>query len=276
MKFKKSLKIVLPSLALLSVPLIATSCGSVYTTKLKYLNPDDWKDNGKENTYATLSNSSVSVKDAIYGSNFNDGNYIFLFGSTGNSDATDIANLLYGPNGNDAIGNIGVDMDKNMNFSTSQFLPTFFSAGTGEGTGGLGSKNSPLGFSVSLLMFIDFAPYNPDATGNSGKSGADGPLDKYTQDEVLAEWQEKDEGVSSLNDLPKEAQAKIGTYKRNDESAIQYRNLVNYMNAIRPGAANVSTTSGLIAFKNGKNPQTFAISDPSSLNSSLLTYYKTS
>lgn len=275
MKLKRYWKLILPSIALVAVPLIASSCGTVYTTKLKYLDPTSWGTDGSSVTYSKLSNVNVSIKEAIYGSNYNNGNYIFLFGSTGNQSATDIANFLYGSNGNDGTGNIKVDMKDTLNFSTSPFLTQFYNPGTGEGTGGMGSKNSLLGFSVSLLMFIDYAPYNENASDVNGYSGADGPLDKFTQDEVLAEYEEK-ENITSVDDLPDEAKAKIGAYKRNDESAIQYRYLLNYMNTIRPGASNVSETSGLIAFKKNKDPQTFAITDASELYTNLLNYYKSS
>ena len=273
----KFLKFIAPIAALAAVPIISTACSQVYSTKLTQITAANWEssENGKNLTYSQLSDSSVTVKDAIYGSNYNNGNYIFLYGTTGSEASSPIADLLYGTTGNDGTGNIVVDMDKNLNFSTSTFLSSFFNNGNGEQTGGLGSSNSIVGFSVSLLMFIDFAPYNGDASSTNGKSGADSPLAQYTQDEVLAELN-KDGIKYTLENMPNEAKAKIGTYKRNDQSAIEYRYLLNYMKAVRPGAANTTDTYGLIAFKKDKAPQTFSISDASSLSSNLLSYYQSS
>lgn len=277
MKLKRFrfLKYLVPAAVISVVPIIATSCSSVYSTNLKSLSFANWKEEGKGNTYATLSEANVSIKDAIYGSNYNNGNYIFIYGTIGSESSSALADLLYGKNGNNGTGNIVVNGDKNLNFSTSLFLTTFFNEGNGTKTGGLGSKNSILGYSVSILSYIDFAPYNPNASSINGLSGSESPLAQYTQDEVLNELNNSAGGqVYTIENMPDEAKAKIGTYKRNDRSAIEYRDLLNYIKSVRPGAANTTDTYGLIAFKNGKAPQTFPINDPTSLNTSLIQYYQ--
>lgn len=276
---RKILKYMFPITALAIVPVITSSCSGVYTTKLKQISPINWSTEKDKTTYSSLSTVNVSIKDAIYGSNFNNGNYIFLYGWTGNNTEKTLPNLLYGPNGNSGIGNIVVDMKKNLNFGSSPFLNLFFNPGTSNAqNGGIGTNNSSLGFSVSLLMFVDYAPYNGNATSINGQSGAESPLATYTQDEVLAEYNEGQTGENlnyTLENLPEEGKAKIGTYKRNDKSAIEYRELINYMKAIRPDASNTNDNYGLLAFKKGKNPQSFSIDNSTTLYESLLEYYKT-
>ncbi len=262
----KFLKYILPVATIAAVPAIAASCSSVYNTKLKEITYTSWKGNGASSTYSSLSTVNVSVKDAIYGSNYNNGNYIFIYGTVGSESKSAMADLLYGPVGNDGTGNVVVDMDKKLNFGSSVFFKQFFNE-----ENGLGSKNSLLGFNVGLLMFIDFAPYNPDAATVNGLSGSESPLAKYTQQEVLDELNKGTDGSYTMDNLPDSAKAKINTYKRKDKSAIEYRRLVDYIKQIRPQAGQ---TDGIIAFKKDKDPKNYSISDYSSLHNQLIDYYK--
>lgn len=272
MKFKW-LKYIFPVACISLVPIVASSCGVVYTSKVKTLNSSIWSNNGVDNTYGSLPFSSVSIKDAIHGSDFNNGNYIFLYGIVGSEDAGAVANVLYGPNGNDGFGNSIVDAENKLNFGSSPFFTRFY------GSSGLGAEDSVLGFDVGFLSFVDFAPYDETASGVNGKSGADSPLAKYSQEEVLNELNsnlDNNDQSYTAETMPDSAKAKIGTYKRNDESAIQYRWLIEYIQIIRPGNSNLTDTGGLLAFKNGKDPQAFSLGDGATLYESLLAYYKAS
>lgn len=247
----------------ITTPSFLTSCSSIQTTKLKSLDLSSWGTDGKNTTYSSLKYSDVSIKDAIYGSNYNDGNYIFVYGWTGNPEGQAVADFLYGTNGNDGTGNIKVDMESTLNFSNSSFFKTFFTNGQGIG-------NSLYNFNVNVLMYIDYAPYNPNASSVNGLSGSESPTAKYSQEEVLAELN-VDGDTYNMENLPDEAKAKIGTYKRNDKSAITYREIIKYLKEIRP---NITTDDkgGIIAFSKDKNPKSLSLS--SDANATLRDYYK--
>ncbi|MCF0217744.1 MAG: hypothetical protein HUJ42_01720 [Malacoplasma sp.] len=261
MKFtmKKIFKFLLPVTAVVLTPVIATSCSNVETTSAKQLDSTSWNNGNVK--YSELSNSNVSIRDAVYGSNFNNGNYIFLYGSLANSD---FANFLYG-NGNNGLGNQTVN---EQNFSSSVFFTNFFNSI-------LANPNNGFGYTVSFLMYVDMPPYNGDANSDTNAlSGYNLPNDQYTADEALTianGGSDPTAGTYTQTTLPENYQLMVGNYKRNDQSAITYRDIVKYVETIRPNLASTAVDGGIIAFKKNKNPKSFSISD--SILSDLITYY---
>ncbi|MDE5767652.1 MAG: hypothetical protein K2H56_03810 [Malacoplasma sp.] len=249
-KVLKIFKYGIPLVAAIALPSIISSCSAVASTSTKVLDSSNW--NSGEAKYTELKSSGISLESSVYGSNYNSGNYIFMYGSLAN---TEVAKFLYGNNSQGLV--------EEPNFSTSNFFETYFNSIL---------QNGDLGFTVSFLMYIDIPVYNENAIEAYGETGWESPTDKFTIENVLNEYNEgKSPGKYTEATLPAEAQLKVGNYKRNDESAITYRELVKYVKEIRPSLSSTADSGAIIAFKNGNNPKSFNI-DGSIIND-LLTYY---
>lgn len=253
--------------AICLLPIAATACtpSDVNQVRARLLNANAWNGNGQNTKYSELNQVNVTLEQAIYGTNnFNNGNYIFIYGTTANNDTR---TLLYGARGNNNSSNNTVS---EQNFSSSSFFQNFFRANNSLGSGGL------LPFRVSLLLFIDRPPYNPNASVGSGLNGNEDPLATYSSTEVVNEFNSQNGIVTNQyteKTLPVEARAKIGTYKRNDLDAIAYRNLVNYIQIIRPNLKGTAANAGLIAFATNKAPVSYEISS-ATLYNDLINYYQ--
>lgn len=250
----KLFKFGLPLVGAAIIPTVISSCASTATTYTRTLNSSNWNNGSAK--YSSLSKSKVSLESALYGSSYNKGNYVFIWGTLADSS---VANFLYGSS--------GVDLTSEKDLSNSTFLRQFFNeSGLGSGTFA--------GYSVSLLMFIDNPPYDGSVTDNSaGRTGYNSPTDKYTIDSVLKEANGGSEiGAYTEATLPVEYQLKVGNYMRSDKSAVTYREFIQYVKQVRPTISSPES-SGIIAFKKGKKPQSYSISDSSTLISSLKTYY---
>ncbi len=237
-----------------SVSLVATSCSqTINSTQGKLVTK-----NFASEMYTKLNGSGTSIESLAYGSNYNDGNYVFVYGTT--ADAS-FRNFLYGPNGNDGTGN---DKKDELNFSSSVFIQNFFDYNS-LGNGQL------LNYSVSLILYVDVAPYNGNAGfNNNGLDGINSPFDKYTLDEVIAEANGDIANKYDAKTLPESYRYKVNTYKRTDEQAKVYREFIAYIKSIRPNGS-FADTSGMIAFRKKTTPQKLDASDAS--YDSLVSYY---
>ncbi|MEG2974425.1 MAG: hypothetical protein RR798_01975 [Malacoplasma sp.] len=231
-----------------SAPLFLTSCTPGQNLYAKIIDI-----NTKMETYTALPFSNVSLYDAIYGANFNNGNYIFIYGTTGSPSFREYA---YG-RGNDNSGSNATINEQN--FSTSAFLINFFNKGN-IGNGLLPKDN------VKILTYMDLDPYNPNAKSEFPEDN-DGltPFETWTQEQVL-QLANKGSDRYDIKTLPNEFKFKIGTYKRYDDSAIQYRSTIEFLLKIRPSITGVGSdnkSGGLIAFKKDKNPATYELAQAS-------------
>lgn len=260
MKFRKMFifAVGLTSSAIVT-PFVLTSCSSysVSSQNVKLVTTSYASEK-----YSSLSKTNLSVKDAAYGSSYNSGNYLFVFGSTSNND---VRTFLYGSNGNSGTGsNLTVE---EQNFSSSTFMRNFYSSST--------IKNN----NVKLVLFIDLAPYNSDAGGATATNGEETPFDTYTSQEVLDIANktyipgESTPGKYTEENLPLEYRFMIGSYKRTDDSARAYRNFYEYISVLRPSLNDSAKTGGMIAFKDGKSPSSYSITE--SIDT-INTYYQTS
>lgn len=252
MKKKKFiLKFALLGICSITVPLALTSCSdaSVYSVKAKEYNSSDYQ---SDQLYSSLTDSDVSIKDAIYGSNYNDGNYIFIYGTIANAD---VLNFLYlNANGQIPYNEQGIN---------GSFFKRFYQQG-GLGNGAITS------FNVKIIMYIDIPPINDNAI--APLTGRESPFATYSSDDVLEQANFNEPNRYTEKTLPDEYKFKIGTYRRYDQKAIDYRDLVNYIKTIRPNMQGTAEDGGLIAFKKDNNPKSFTISDSS--YSSILSYYQ--
>lgn len=241
-------------LATVAIPFAITSCSqSINATQGKIVTS-----NFTNEMYSKLNNSGASIESLAYGSNYNNGNYIFVYGTTADSS---FRNFLYGPNGNDGSGN---DKKDELNFSSSVFIQNFFDYNS-LGNGQL------LNYSVSLILYVDVAPYNGNAgVNNNGLDGINSPFDKYTLDEVLAEANGDIANKYDAKTLPEQYRYKVNTYKRTDEQAKTYREFIAYLKSIRPNGS-FSDTSGMMAFRKNNTPQKLDATDSS--YDSLVNYY---
>lgn len=242
-------------LASVAIPLTITSCApTVQNLKAKVITSQT-----KNKKYSELQKSNVSLENAIYGSNYNNGNYVFVYGTTSNDEFNQ---FLYG-NGND--GQTSNNTVTEQNFSTSKFINSFFNEN------GLGTST----FNVSLLMYADLAPYNGSLTGLDGKEAKESPFSKYTIDDVVNIYNKNQStpiySKDDIKGLPIEAQLKIDTYKRADEQAMGYRNFYTYLQSIR-GNGEFKQTGGIIAFKKDTQPKKFDATE--NIYSEVETYYK--
>lgn len=249
-KFYKCLKVGLPLLSAAVIPTITSSCSYAVTTSTKVITSSTW--NKSSTKYSTLKTSNVNLESAIYGSNYNNGNYIFIYGSLTNSD---FYKMLYGSSPTKPTQ----ETDQNFN---STLLNDILTSKT---------LQSSFGFSVSVLMYVDIPPYNGDASDLNALTGYDSPTSTYSSDEVLKEYNNGGSTYTTAT-LPLEAQLKIGTYKRTDRSAIAYRELVEYIKKIRP-TLDSTDAGGVIAFKKNKNPKSLGVS---TTLSSIIEYYQPS
>ncbi|RXY96480.1 hypothetical protein D8X55_03685 [Malacoplasma penetrans] len=247
--FSRLFKFGLPLVAVAVVPSVVSSCSSTVTTKTKVLNASNWNNGNVK--YSELSSSNTSLESATFGSSFNSGNYIFIWGTLADSS---FATFLYGSSGASAT--------EEKSFENSTFLKSFFSSEL--------STSSVFG-NVSLLLYIDTPPYNGDVTDNSaGETGYDSPTEQYTLDNVLKEANEGAAvGRYTAETLPLSYQLKVGNYMRGDKEAVTYREFVQYVKTVRPSVSGPEN-SGIIAFKKGKNPAAFSTS---STISDLTSYY---
>lgn len=240
-----------------SLSFILVSCSTEFKTNAYQITSANQK-------YNQLSTANISLKNAIYGSNFNNGNFIFFYGWTGNDsneNSKNVANFLYGSN-----SIIKPNMKSSLSFEKSDFFSKFFN------TNGLGSKNNNLGYSVSFLTFVDFAPYNDKVTINSSIKSAESPTARFNKEEILREKNNGDIGLTTINNLSLSDLSKINIYKRADDSANQFRSIIKYINEIRPGSNHLKPDYGLIAFKKGKRPKDFSITSQNIYNE-LVNYY---
>lgn len=252
MKIRKinTKKLILLSLGVsaIAIPAIAlSSCSAVYTNTAKVIDL-----NYATKTYSSLQDSKISLESAIYGSNYNKGNYIFLYGTTG---AKSVRDFLYGPNGNAGSGTNATIEEQN--FSTSSFFQNFFDYS------GLG--NGLLPYNLPILSYIDLQPYDenyqvvePDDPGKNGLT----PFAKWTEAQVLQQYNDGAD-IYDVKTLPDEAKFKIGTYRRYDQSAIRYREIIDYLLVVRPNVTGISgdnKNGGLICFREGFDPKSFDLS----------------
>lgn len=242
-----------------AIPLILTSCStSEQAIHAKIIEITDTK-----KTFSELSASSVTLYDAMYGSNFNNGNYIFIYGTTGSPSFREYA---YGKNGNAGSGSNATVNEQN--FSTSDFISSFFQPGN------LG--NGILPYNIKILTYMDLNPYNANFSSQFPEDN-DGltPFETWTDSQVL-ELANNGTDRYDIKNLPNEYKFKIGTYKRYDNSAIDYRSTIEFLLKIRPSITGVGGNNkdgGLIAFKKNKNPATFELTQTSI--ASITTYYQT-
>lgn len=242
----------------IAMPLLLTSCASAeQTIHAKIIESSDIK-----KTYSELTTSPITLYDAMYGANFNNGNYVFIYGTTGSASFREYA---YGKNGNAGTGSNATI--KEQNFSTSDFLSSFFQPGSiGNGT---------LPYNIKILTYIDLNPYKANAESQFPEDN-DGitPFETWTDAQVL-ELANGGTDRYDIKNLPNEYKFKIGTYKRYDNSAINYRSTIEFLLKIRPsitGASGNNKDGGLIAFKKDKNPSTFELTQTSI--ASITTYYQ--
>lgn len=245
----------LAGLATVTVPLIVTSCANtVQGIKAKVITAQT-----KNKKYSELATSNISLESSLYGSNFSNGNYVFVYGTTSSDDFN---RFLYGNGNNDQTSNNTVS---EQNLSTSKFINSFFSEN------GLGTST----FNVSLLMYADLAPYNGNLTGLDGKDAKESPFSKYTIDDVVNIYNKNQQtpiySKDDIKGLPLQAQLKIDTYKRADSQAMGYRNFYSYLQAIR-GDGSFKQTSGIIAFKKDTQPKKFDTSE--TVYTEVETYFK--
>lgn len=245
----------LACLTSIAIPLAVTSCTpNVQNTKAKIITNET-----KAKKYSQLQTSDVTLENAIYGSKHNNGNYVFVYGTTSDNEFNQ---FLYGNGNNDQTSNNTVT---EQNFSTSKFINSFFS------DNGLGTST----FNVSLLMYADLAPYDGNLSGQDGKEAKESPFSKYTIDDVVSIYNKKHGAEiyhkDDIKGLPIEAQLKIDTYKRADKQAMAYRNFYTYLQSIR-GNGEFKQTSGIIAFKKDTQPKKFDASE--NIYSEVETYFK--
>lgn len=263
LNISKSKKIFMYSgLMLVSVtmPLVLTSCANVeQTIHAKIIDTLDTK-----KTYSQLGESTTTLYDAMYGSNFNNGNYIFIYGTSGSPSFREYA---YGKNGN--LGSGSNATIEEQNFSTSDFISSFFQPGS------LGTGILP--YNVKILTYMDLNPYNAFASSQFAEDN-DGltPFETWTDTQVLALANDGGTDRYDITTLPNEYKFKIGTYKRYDNSAVDYRSTIEFLLKIRPSVTGVGRNNkdgGLIAFKQDSNPKTFELAQASI--ASITTYYQT-
>lgn len=236
----------------ISIPLVLTSCSSesVYSVKTKEMTLTSYNN---QSTYSSLSSSNVNLKDAIYGSNFNDGNYIFIYGTTSSEE---ILTFLY------ANQSMPTYNESNIN---GEFFSTFYSEGN-LGNGGLSSYN------VKILMYIDIPPNNDDAYLED--EGQASPTAKYDVNAAIAKAQRDGyTNVTAEKDLPEKYRYLIDTYIRYDQKAIEYRNLVDYIGTVRSNMQGTKENGGIIAFRKDTDPKSFSVA--ASSYESIRTYYET-
>lgn len=163
---KKSfmLKFSLLGICAISVPLALTSCSdaSVYSVKAKEYNSSDYQ---TDKLYTSLTDSNVSIKDAIYGTNYNDGNYIFMYGTIAD---TNVLNFLYlNTNGQIPYNEPGIN---------GSFFKRFYQQG-GLGNGAISN------FNVKIIMYIDIPPIEDNAV--APLTGRESPFSTFSSDDVL-------------------------------------------------------------------------------------------
>lgn len=250
---KKSImfKLSLLGISSIAIPIVLTSCSdaSVYSVKAKEYNSADYQSN---KLYSSLTESNLSIKDAIYGSNYNEGNYIFIYGTLTSSD---VLSFLY-QNSNNII-------PYNEKAFDGSFFKRFYQQG-GLGNGVI------TGLNVKIIMYIDIPPNNDDAI--EPLQGKESPFSTYSADDVLIEANRNAPNRYEQSTLPDEFKFKIGTYKRYDQKAIDYRDLVSYIQTIRPNMQGTANDGGLIAFKKDSDPKSYSVSFSS--YDSILSYYQ--
>lgn len=198
-----------------------------------------------------LKSKNVSAKNAILGdSNINNGNYIFIYGSLAGSTSTlEFRNWLSG-GGIENGGGVSIDP-----IVDSKFLEAFLS-------------EKELSEKVEVLLFIDNPEFNegdnifselnfdPFETYDEKRL-----LDKYNYDYTIENGLEPSTEhvqIAEFIKLPFEYKKLNGLYIRQDQSSIDYRNLIDYALSIRPNLTSIvgdnNKISGGIAFSNEKKP----------------------
>ncbi|MGL5246406.1 MAG: DUF6856 family protein [Mycoplasmoidaceae bacterium] len=234
------------SLSLVSCSATQTSDDSI---KLKIM-----KLSTEANTKVLLSNleeQNSSVKNAILGdSSINNGNYIFIYGSLAGSDSTLPFRSWLSGGGIENGGGVSINP-----IIDSSFLEAFLS-------------EKELNDKVKVLLFIDnpafkaenniFSELNYDPFETYSEKVL---LDKYNYDYTIENNlppSTDHNQIAEFTKLPFEYKSLSGLYIRQDQSAIDYRNFVDYALLVRPNLTSIvgdnSKLSGGIAFSSEKKP----------------------
>lgn len=250
------------SFVALTLPLTLTSCSNtIFTYKIKEININSiqkptLRDAGNNDKKVSgLNISNVSIEKAIYGSNFNDGNYLFVYG-TRVSDS--FRTFLYGENGNYDDPDINSNNTVKEQFLySSKFLNEFF-AENAIGNGLFENNPQTINKNVKILLYADMPPVRENVSNIQGLDGIMSPFDVFSQEDVLKEANKDQDGKYDLETLPDEFRFKINTFKRYDDGAVLYRDFITYLKSIRPNVE-MSQDAGMIAFKKNVNPKYFPI-----------------
>lgn len=223
---------------------------------------------------------NIDPTNLIYGTNaVNGGKYMFIYGTVGRINAHLVNNA---PDGSEFV-NIHLDkgapspfyewltetqqskdeVDFYQNFEIGN---TFFDAWFNDNP-----ETKSQYKDVKIYTYIDIPPVlqstaNPGTTEDLDRVLMVDPYSTYTSDDVLNlyRWSAQKNGdFPGLNfdELPVNWKMLSGTYMRQDESAIQYRRLVDYVEKVRPTLSPVNGSdmknNGMICFNTtAKSPFT--------------------
>ncbi len=200
----------------------------------------------------SLKTINKSPKNAILGDkSINNGNYIIIYGSiSGAADTLPFRNWLSG-GGIENGGGVMINPEIKNNFLNALL------------------NTSELNPHVKVMLFID----NPNFSGGDNVYSKLNyhPFQKYDQTIILEEYnynfkiennlpQTAVDEIVEFDKLPDNYQNKENKFIRYDDSAVSYRNFVNYAYSIRPNITPIVGSdfqlSGGIAFSNEKAPAT--------------------
>ncbi|MGL5640440.1 MAG: DUF6856 family protein [Mycoplasmoidaceae bacterium] len=229
------------------------SCSSTQTSddsiKLKIMELPT-EANGKV-LLSSLKEQKSSVKNAILGdTSINNGNYIFIYGSLAGSNSTLPFRSWLSGGGIENGGGVSINP-----VIDSNFLEAFLS-------------EKELNDKVKVLLFIDNPAFKSD--NNIFSQLNYDPFETYTETILLDKYNYEytvENGlppsiehnqIAEFTKLPFEYKSLNGLYIRQDQSAIDYRNFVDYALLVRPNLTSIvgdnNKLSGGIAFSNEKKP----------------------
>ncbi|MGL5591244.1 MAG: DUF6856 family protein [Mycoplasmoidaceae bacterium] len=198
-----------------------------------------------------LKEQKSSAKSAILGDlSINNGNYIFIYGSLAGSDSTLAFRSWLSGGGIENGGGVSINP-----IIDSNFFEAFLS-------------EKELNDKVKVLLFIDNPAFKAD--NNIFSQLNYDPFETYTETILLNKYNydytvENDlppsiehNQIAEFTKLPFEYKSLNGLYIRQDQSAIDYRNFVDYALLVRPNLTSIvgdnNKLSGGIAFSNEKKP----------------------
>ena len=217
----------------------------------------------------------VSYEDLIYGTNkFNNGKYVLIYGTLGNNNLKltnygdqDNPNWLWDYQQSPFLQWLTGSSDiKEINYNQDIYIQNnFFNWWFNDYT------RSPYK-DVKIIMFID-NPL-PSEKGQDAKwyetiQQCD-PFQTWDQTAIMQMYYHQigqEIGTLEFSELPYNWQLLEGQYIRNDETAIQYRDLISYIQTIRPDMQTAAGSgdlqnSGMIAFNTKSNkPLSVSLND---------------